>query len=196
MLKLSDGFYITSIDTDNRWSSSKLDQEYAYKFRYKDFRVELSIMFTIMGYTREDNMAIINFGYSVDIDRWSDKEQSFSCIDDLYKEDGKSTKKYLDSLKARELILRFIERRINKYLKTVSPAIVIRGALSDIKVNLSRYTRLDLPFSNHGYHKKEFDIKKSDSLYQIIQNKNNDDKVIWAYSKKIEHFEKLEEVFR
>ncbi len=37
-------------------------------------------MFAIVGYTQEDNIAIVNFGYSVDIEKWTDKEQRFSYI--------------------------------------------------------------------------------------------------------------------
>ena len=197
MLKLSKDFYITSIDTKNRWNESKLNKDCEYNFRYKNFKVELKIAFEIVGYTYEDNMAVINFGYDVDIEKWSDKEQSFSYIDDLDSQNGKSTKKYLDSPEARELLVRFIERNIDKYLKTISSAIIIRGVLSDIKVNLPRYKRFDLPFSDEGYHKKEFDIKKSDSLYQICTGKKvKDDKVIWVYCKNKSHFNKLENVFK
>ena len=197
MLKLSPNFYITSIDNQNRWNSSKLEQEYKYNFRYKEFQVELTTMFTIIGYTQKDNIAIINFGYSVGIERWSDKAQRFCYIDDMEEEDGRVTKKYLDSQEARELILRFIEKRVDSYLFSISPAIIIRGALSDIKVNLPRYKRLDLPFFKHSYHKKEFDIKESDSLYEIAAGrKSDDDKVIWAYCKDESHFKKLEDVFK
>ena len=195
MLKLSKEFYITSINKDYGWSNSKLNKEYKYNFRYKNFCVELAVIFSIVGYTDEDNMAIVNFGYCVDIEKWSDKKQSFCYIDDLDDEDGKSTKKYLDSAEARELILRFIEKRIDNYLRTASPAIVIRGALSEIKSNLPRYKRLDALYVNHGYHKKEFSVKQADSLYQILNNKE-DDKVIWIYSRKMENFEKIEKVFR
>ncbi len=89
-----------------------------------------------------------------------------------------------------------MEKRIDKYLRKVSPAIIIRGPLSDVKSNLPRYKRLDLPYANHGYHKKELDIKKYDSLYQISAKQGEDDKVIWAYSKKMELLEKLGKVFR
>ena len=197
MLKLSPNFYITSIDTKNRWNSSKLEQEYKYNFRYKEFQVELTTMFTIIGHTQKDNIAIINFGYAVGIERWSDKAQRFCYIDETEEEDGRVTKRYLDSQEARELILRFIEKRVDSYLSNISPAIIVRGALSDIKVNLPRYKRLDAQLFKHDYHKKEFDIKQSDSLYKIAAGrKSDDDKVIWVYCKDERHFKKLEDVFK
>ncbi len=104
MLKLSKEFYITSIVKFNRWNNSKLNEEYIYYFRYKKFQIKLAVIFTIMGHTDEDNIAIVNFGYSTDIEKWSDREQDFCYIRDLDKTDGRSTKKYLDSAKAREVI--------------------------------------------------------------------------------------------
>ncbi len=198
MLKLSKDFYITSIDNFSHFIRSGFDSEYNYHFRYKNFKVVLSVSFELIGYTVEDNNAIMNFGYAVDIQKWSDIEQDFIYIDDLDNADGRSTKKYLDSAEAREIILRFVEKRIDKYLRKVSPAIIIRGPLSDFKSNLPRYKRLDLPYANHGYHKKELDIKKYDSLYQITfrYKAGEDDNVIWAYSKKMELFEKLENVVK
>jgi len=197
MLKLSQDFYITSSKDRSYWNDTKLDRDYEYDFRYKEFKVELKINFKIVGYTYEDNMAIINFGYDVDVEKWSDREQGFSYIEGLDSQNGKSTKKYFNSQEARELLLRFIERKIDTYLKTVSPAIIIRGALSDIQVNLTRYKRLDAQFFKYGYHKKEFDIKNSDSLYQISSGKKEeDDKVIWVYCKNESHFKKLENVFK
>ena len=196
MLKLSKDFYITSIDNFSHFISSGFDSEYHYHFRYKDFKVVLTVSFKLIGHTVEDNNAIVNFGYSVDIQKWSDIEQDFCYIRDLDNADGRSTKKYLDSAEAREIILRFVEKRIDKYLRKVSPAIIIRGPLSNFKSNLPRYKRLDLPYANHGYHKKELDIKKYDSLYQISFRYGEDNKVIWAYSKKMELFEKLEKVIK
>ena len=197
MLQLSKEFFITSIKECYKWKSSILEQEYIYTFRYKNFKIELEIQFLIMGYTKIDNMAIINFGYIVDIEKWSDREQSFSHISDLDSTDGKSTKSYLDSQEARELLIRFIERRIDKYLNTVKPAILIRGALSEIKVNLPRYKRLDKLFFNYKYHKKELDINSSNSLYEISAGeKANDDKVIWVYSQDEKNFKKLNEVIK
>ena len=197
MLQLSKNFYITAIEPKNTWNSSLLEQEYEYTFRYKNFKIELSIQFEIIGYTKKDNIAIINFGYSVDIEKWSNKEQYFLSIEDVDSIDGKSTKKYLDSQDAREILLRFIEKRIDKYLQSVTPTIMIRGALSEIKVSIPRYKRLDTQFFNHQYHKKEFDVKSADALYKISAGiKSDEDKVIWAYSQNDTHFEKLSEVFK
>ncbi len=196
MLKLSKEFYVTSIVKFYRYrrDNSKLNEEYIYSFKYKNFQIKLAVIFTIMGHTDEDNIAIVNFGYLVDIEKWSDREQEFCYIRDLDETDGRSTKKYLDSAEAREIILRFVEKSIDRYLRKVSPAIIIRGPLSDVKSNLPRYKRLDLLYANHGYHKKELDIKKYDSLYEISAKQGEDDKVIWAYSRKIELFDNLRKV--
>ncbi len=196
MLKLANDFYITSTQNNDSWKQSNLDREFTYDFRYKEFLIYLKISFEIIGYTKEDNIAIINFGYEVDIKRWLDRKQRFFYIADLDSINGKSTKKYLDSKDARELILRFIERTLAKYLKTVSPAIMIRGALNDIKTDLPRYKKFDILFFKFGYNKKEFDIKKYNSLYQISFDQQDDDKVFWVYCKNKNHFKQLKNVFK
>jgi len=99
-------------------------------------------------------------------------------------QNGKSTKKYLDSQDARELVLRFVERALKEYLTKISPAIIIRGAHSELKINLPRYKRLDKFFFEQNYKKREFDVKEYKSLYSIVYIPDEDDKVIWAYSKK------------
>jgi len=196
VLTLANNFYITSIDQNNYWSESKLHEKTTYNFRYKEYQVELTTAFTIVGYTQEDNIAIINFGYMVDIEKWSNREQRFCYIDDLDSQNGKSTKQYLNSTEARSILLKFITKRVDNYLKNITPAIIIRGAISNIKANLPRYTKLDELFFKYNYHKIEFDITKADSLYQITVGKKDDDRLIWAYSKKKEHFDKLSDVFK
>ena len=190
MLKLAEDFYIVSIEKDS-WNHSKIENKTTYTFRYKNYKVELSPSFQIIGHTQEDNIAIINFGYIVDIEKWSDQKQYFTYIRGLDTQNGSSTKKYLDSPEARELILRFLEKYINKYLSTIGPAIVIRGALSDIKTKLPRYARMDKLFLANGYKKRELDISKADSLYQITMTKDEADKVIWVYCKKESYFDQL-----
>ena len=196
MLKLAKDFYITSYKSNSSyWLETSLDKEYEYVFRYKNYKVETSIQYKVIGHTKESNIAIVNFGYKVDIEKWSDKEQTFTFIEDLDDEDGKSTKKYFDSKKAREIVLRFIERTIKKYLKQKEPAIVIRGALSDVKVNLPRYKRLDRHFLEQNYIKKEFLAQTLNSLYKICINKEDDiDKYIWVYCKKEIFLEELRDV--
>ena len=198
MLTLAKDFYITSIESREYYrNESKLNKKYTHYFRYKNFRITLSVSFDIIGYTAEENIAIVNFGYDVDVERWSNRKQRFDYIQDLDSQNGKSTKKYFDSPEARDLILRFIERSIDKYLRTISPAIIIRGALSEISLNLPRYKRLDAPFFAYGYHKKAFDIKQSDALYKISAGeKGEEDKVIWVYCKKEAHFKQLDNVFK
>ena len=196
MLKLAKDFYITKIDRDSGYGNSSLEKEQLYTFVYKKYRVELHMEFKIIGYTKENNIAIINFGYTVDIDRWSNKDQRYCFINDLDEADGKSTKKYFDSKDAREILLRFVERFIQSYLDKVSPSIIVRGALSEIKLNLPRYKRFDKLFCKH-YTKKEFDIDKYDSLYKICGNyKEEKNKTIWVYGKKESHLVQLEEVVK
>jgi len=198
MLTLAKDFYITSIKNHEYYRNKpRLNKEYKYYFRYKNFQITLSVSFDIIGYTAEENIAIVNFGYDVDVEQWSNRKQRFCYIPDLDSQNGKSTKKYFDSPQARELILRFIERAIYKYLRTISPAIIIRSALSEISLNLPRYKRLDAPFFAYGYHKKTFDIKQSDALYKISAGeKGEEDKVIWVYCKKEPHFKQLDNVFK
>jgi len=191
MLKLAKDFYIVRI-VKNR--DNNLNKRYEYFFRYKNYRVELEVEFLIVGYTKEDNSAIVNFGYTVDIERWSNRLQRFKWINDLDNQNGKSTKKYLDSQVARELVLRFVERALKEYLKKVSPAILIRGAHSELKVNLPRYKRLDKIFFEQNYKKRELDIKEYKSLYETAYTPKKDDKVIWAYSKKDYLLDQLSEV--
>ena len=196
MLKLAKDFYITKIDRDSGYGNSSLEKEQLYTFVYKKYKVQLDMEFKIIGYTEEDNVAIINFGYIVDIKKWSNKDQNYNYIYDLDNANGKSTKKYLDSKDAREILLKFIERFIESYLNKVSPAIILRGALSEIKLNLPRYKRFDNIFCKH-YTKKEFDIDKYDSLYKICGNyKEDKNKTIWVYGKKESHLSQLEEVVK
>lgn len=196
MLQLAENFYITSIDKNRYWSQSKLCEKTTYNFIHYKYKVELTIAFSIIGYTEEDNIAIINFGYMVDIEKWSNREQQYCEIEDLDPQDGRSTKKYISSKEIRTIILNCIEKRLDKYLQNISPTIIIRGALSNIKANLDRYTRLNDLFLKYKYYKKELDIQKSDSLYKISVDKHDNDNVIWAYSKKQEHFDKLDSVFK
>jgi hypothetical protein len=196
MLKLAKDFYITSIDYDYAWNSHVFDKEIRFCFRYKNYKVELIVSFSSRGITKEDNLPIINFGYGVTIQKWSNKAQDWQLLDDVDELNGKSTKKYFDSKEAREIVLRFVERAIQKYLKKNHPAIIIRGALSEIKLNLPRYKRLDKIFSQY-YTKKEFDINRYDSLYHLCINyKKDENKVIWAYCKKEWYFDQLNEVIK
>ena len=193
MLKLTEDFFIVSIEKYN-WNNTKIENKKTYTFRYKSYKIELTPSFSVLGYTKEDNIVILNFGYVVDIEKWSDKDQCFRYIRGFDNQDGSSTKKYLDSQEARELILRFLERYINRYLKNINPSIVIRGALSEIKIKLPRYARMDQQFFSNNYHKKEIDITTDDSLYQITMAKDEADKAIWVYCKKESYFEQLQEV--
>jgi len=196
MLKLAKDFYITAINKRFGYRSSSLEKEYLYTFVYKEYQIELNTEFKIIGYTKEDNIAMVNFGYVVDIEKWSNKHQRYCYINDLDKENGKSTKKYLDSKDAREILLKFVERFIKNYLKKVSPAIIKRGALSEIKLNLPRYKRFDKLFCKN-YTKKEFDIDKYNSLYKICGNyKKDENKTIWVYAKKESHLLQLKEVVK
>jgi len=194
MLKLTKDFYITSIDYNYGWKSYIFDKEIRFCFRYKNYKVELNVSFSFIGLTKEDNLPIINFGYTVDMQKYSNKTQSWKWLDDVDSENGRSTKKYFDSKEAREIVLRFVERAIQKYLKENHPAIIIRGAMSEIKLNLPRYKRFDKIFCQY-YIKKEFDVNKYDALYQICGNSEDDEnKVIWVYCKKEWYFEQLNEV--
>lgn len=195
MLKLLDNFYITKIESNMRWSSSKLNRTSEYKFLYKDFWIELDVQFEILGYTAEANIAIVNFGYIIDVRKWSNRSQEYKWIDDLDKNSGKSTKQYFDNIDARKLVVRFIEKSIGKYLKNVGPAIVLRGAHNELKINLPRYHQLDKPFFDNGYYKKECDIKEFSSLYEITNSKKEDDAVMWVYSKNESYLSQLIEVF-
>ena len=67
MLQLAEDFYLVSIRNTNSWCESKIDSKLTYVFRYKNYKVELSPSFTLLGFTKEDNIAILNFGYIVDI---------------------------------------------------------------------------------------------------------------------------------
>jgi len=197
MLKLAKDFYITSIE-HNCYRSKKnlpytLEKEYNYIFRYKEYRVNLTIQLDRIGYTRDDNITIFNFGYLVNIKKWSNKEQRFEWIDDLDEEDGSSTKKYLDSKEARAIILKFIHKFIDKHLKYTKPAIIIRGGMSEIKTNLPRYKALDTEFFKHNYIKKIFNIDKTNSLSKIAIIKDKD-KELWVYCKKEWYFEQLNDV--
>ncbi len=196
MLKLLDDFFITKIKPKTGWSDSKLNQTDEYYFIYKDFLLELKIQFEIIGYTAEANIAIVNFGYILDIKKWSSRDQRHKWIEELDEQSGKSTKQYFDNVEARKLLLQFIEKSISKYLKNVKPAVVIRGAHNDIKVHLQRYQQLDKAFFENNYIKKEYDIKEVSSLYEITLAKKDDDTVVWTYSKTELFLNQLVDVFK
>ena len=197
MLKLTRDFYICSRN-QRCWSCDVLEREIDYNFLYKKiYQIELHINFKHIGFTKEDNIAIINFGYSLDVEKFSHRSLRFEYLDDVDNENGKSTKKYFNSKKAREIVLKIIEKNIDKYLKQVSPAIIIRGALSEIKLNLPRYKRFDKIFLNHNYLKQEFDVDQYQFLYKITSNyKKDKNKTIWAYAKKRWYFKNLGNVLK
>ena len=62
MIQLAKDFYIVSIEKNN-WTNSRLENNTTYTFKYKNYKLELRPSFDILGYTKEDNMAILNFGY-------------------------------------------------------------------------------------------------------------------------------------
>lgn len=192
MLKLAENFFITSVFERGRYA---LSTQKMYKFRYKNYCLELDIQFEMLSVTKKSNIAIINFGYTLDIREWSDRKMKYIYINDLDTQDGRSTKRYFDSKKGRELVLRFIEKTLLKYLKTVQPALLIRGALSDIKTNLPRYKRFDKCFLENGYKKRSIQAKDYKSLHKITSNyREKDANIIWAYAKKKKYFKELKSV--
>ena len=196
MLKLAKDFYITAYQKrKNFFQDNFLEQSYEYTFRYKEYTLDLNINFGLAGHTKEDNIAIINFGYNLDIEKWSNKKQRFQYIADVDSANGKSTKKYFDNIEAREIVLRFVEKCIDKYIKKYNPAIIVRGALSNIKINLPRYKRLDKKFFKYNYIKNVYSIDSSKSLYKICANNDDtDNKEIWVYCKKEWYFKQLDDV--
>ena len=189
MLKLAKDFYLISIFKNNH---SNLKKVYYYKFMYKNYQIALNIRFYIDEYTKDSNIPIIIFTYTVYIKKWSNKYQDFYYIHDMDFSCGKSTKRYLDSREARELILRFVEKRVDKYLNLVSPSIFIRSLSSEKQIILPRYKRLDKQFFKNGYFKKEFYVDTSESFYDIVDEKS--DEVIWVYSKDEALLDRLEKL--
>ena len=99
MLKLTRDFYICSRN-QRCWDCNILEKEIEYNFLYKKiYQIRLNINFKHIGFTKEDNIAIINFGYSLDIDKFSYRSLEFESLEDVDNENGKSTKKYFDSKK-------------------------------------------------------------------------------------------------
>ena len=194
MLRLAKDFYITKIE--KRFNSRRYPTtEYVYHFGYKNYALELSVEFKQVGVTEEDNIAIVNFGYRLEIEKWSNRIQSFEYIYDIDTQDGKSTKIYFDSEEAREIVLKFVERSIKKHLSFSKHAIIIRGGLNGIKLSLPRYRRLDKYFFEFGYIKKEFPIDKVKALYSISgNNRDENNNVLWVYCKKEWYFKQLNDI--
>lgn len=193
MLKLANKFYITSI---KKYNVNKIDKSCEYIFKYKNFRVILKIYFTILGFSDASNIAIVNFGYLVDVEKFSNRLMRYVFIEDLDKNDGQSTKKYFDSKETREILVKFIEKNLSNYLANSAPTLLIRGTLSDIKANLPRYKRLDIPFFKNNYKKIVLKTNIYKSLHDITPNKDDKKgKVIWAYAKDEKYFKELENVF-
>ena len=72
MIQLAKDFYIVSIEKNN-WTNSRLENNTTYTFKYKNYKLELRPSFDILGYTKEDNMAILNFGYVLEMEKWSNR---------------------------------------------------------------------------------------------------------------------------
>jgi hypothetical protein len=195
MLRLAKDFYIANIDKSSGYTRDPFAREYEYRFVYKKYKVELTTQFSICGYTKKDNTPIINFGYSINIERFCNRHLYYTYIDDLDRSNGKSTKKYFDSKEAREIVLKFVDRFIDRYLQDVSPCIIIRGAMSQIKTNLPRYKRFDKHFDKYNYKKTTMHISECDDLYSITYNKTVEDKEIWVYTKKRKHIKRLKDIY-
>jgi len=195
MLTLLKDFKIVSIDNDD-YKKTKLEKFKNYLFMYKKHKIELSVSFSVLGFTKKDNIAILNFGYSVNVLEWVQEKNDYE--DQLLNliPDSSRTKEYIDSKEARELIVRFVEKSVDEYLKKVSPAIVIRGALTEEQINLQRYKRLDTFFLKYGYQKKIFTVSENKSLYSIAATKYSGAKYIWAYSKNPSYLDQLNDVMR
>lgn len=131
----------------------------------------MCLEFRIVGFTDYSNTAIINFGYMVYISKYSNKNMGCYYVGGIDNKSGKSTKKYFGSKKAREIVVKFIEKSLYKYLKKSKPTLIIFGALSHTEANLPRYKRLEMPFLANGYRKKILEANKYKSLHQITSKK-------------------------
>lgn len=193
MLKLAENFYMSSI-----WVREKngLNLKKDYNFIYKNYNIILQIDFCMLAVTRKSNIAIVNFGYSVDVRKWSNRHLRYVYVDDLDEQDGRSTKKYFDDKTAREIVVRTLEKNMSNYLIKVKPCILIRGAFSDIKASLPRYKRFDKIFFENNYQKTELNTKDYESLHKVTLNKNDETcKLIWAYAKDNKNLLELRDVY-
>ncbi len=193
MIKLCDNFHIYSID--NKLQNSFEFEKY-YNFIYKEFQIRLNISFSVVALSKKSNTVIVNFGYLVIIKKWSKKLMRYEELKNVDIQSGKSTKQYLDSPQAREIILRFIEKNIDNYLKTKKPALLIRGSLNKTQLYLPRYKRLDGMFFKNDYKKAELKTKKYKSLHKATFNcTDKNSKTIWAYCKDERMFKELKDVY-
>ncbi len=158
MLKLSQDLSILSIRP--RWGNSVSMYEYIYVFKYKEIFLELEVQLSKLGYSNEDKVLIINFGYSLNFYKENCKELNFELISNYGEDDGRATKEHLDGKEAREIVRRFIKKRLELYLKNIFPAIVVRGPLNDKKASLPRYQELDEAFWEYGYKKRVFALNE------------------------------------
>ncbi|WP_456389990.1 hypothetical protein [Hydrogenimonas sp.] len=194
MLRLTNDFTITAIKRHKRHPLFWKNREMTYYFRYKHYRLFLHVEIEPVGITEEDNIVISSFGYSLDIDRWNEKEKKWESLSDFDPEDGQSTRKYLDDSRARGIVFAFVKRYVDKFLHLNRPAIIIRGAMNDEKIASRRYKELDDIFQKY-YFKKVYDVQNHETLYSLCGNygeKGN--KEIWVYVKKAWYFDQVHRV--
>jgi hypothetical protein len=183
MLTLSKDFQIVSIEKSHD-SLKRLEQSKIYTFlnNNKQLKIKLEIEYSIIGYTKKTNSAIINFGYTVDIEKYNKKKIRWEYLY-IDNESGKDTKEYFSDKMARSLIVKFIKRNMTQYIKRIEPYILFRGAFNEIKPTLKRYKDIDNIIIENGYLKKELLVKENDKLYKKSYNLNVDNVIMWLYSK-------------
>lgn len=180
-MRLTDNLSLSRVDYN---SYNIIEKRCDYRFRYKDILAELTVALGIKAYTKELSMPVMNFGYEVALEKWDNRDQGFCWIPEHDPADGKSTKRYIDDPVSRNIIFRFVKKRLVLFLKKQKPSIIVRGPLSQQQSALSRYRQIDYLLLSMGYVKKEEVCKNHKSLYEsYAKREQKEDGVFWFYFK-------------
>lgn len=196
-------FSIRSIDKNWEYEQNKLTLERRFKYKFMIehtinktmHEILLNISFSPNGYTTNTNILIVNFGYDVEIRKWSNRTCEFEWCQ-IDSDNGKGNKHILIP-ETRIIINKFVQHFMKKYLQEINPRIIYRGVLNNFKTKSKRYLDLDNVLYSFNYEKQIFLASKNKSLSDIAcVRKKKEDTKIWCYSKYTQDFKELKSVVK
>lgn len=162
-----------------------IEKQWDYLFRHKEFLAELVVGFKILAYTREHMMPVMNFGYALNLQQWNIRDQQFDWVFEHQENDGRSTKKYIEGLEDRHLIFHFVLKRLENFVRSYSPPLLVRGPLTQELIKLERYQEIDRLLQSYQYLKKEVACKDMEELNLAYSNKDRKENgFFWIYALK------------
>lgn len=183
MVHLKDDLYLVQSFVRDQYNDLDLEKTFYTVFSYKELKITLQTVFEVIAFTTHYYLPIINFGYSVELERWNSKKLEYERITTHDEEDSLSTKKYIATKSVRNIIKQFVLRNIQKYLKKFQPPIIIRGALSPYKQSSERYLYIDSLIKSSGY----FHLDVGYNAIPKIRTKKSwnipEEDIFWLYTR-------------